>query len=1042
MPHVRTYASPRSPRGRPPVKASHARRWRFALTAVLALLLLLACAGFGAATASASPPTIIPSTGLNGTVTPSVAQAVTAGTPAIFTITPAAGYQVADVKVDGSSVGAVGTYTFANATAAAHTIVATFAADTIVPWQLQQPMPSAAVLGGVAFTDADHGWVVGGGIYGFPELAGAHGKPALPATSSSLGVSSDGGATWTSRSGLPVNAARNNTALGASTRSGAVGIAVWGSGTSASLCVAGTSAAAGSSGMAYSHDGGATWTGVDTFSTLADDYPGLEDVILRDVAFTSATRVWACGAVDVYSDSTFFEVGVVLESNDGGATWNEVYGLPETADQQSMFTGLSATDGDHCWVAGGDEDTTVGLNSEIPLIYATSNGGTSWQSQSPDAANKGMLFDVAMSGDGLHGWAVGMYIDGSDQSGTVYTTSDSGVTWTQQAGATDLGPSYFTAATFTSATSAVAVGFRGDVLRGSTSNGVWTWQYGQSANTIALAGVASTGVANKLCAVGVGGDVQTSADGGVTWTYRGALTGNTLTAVSSVDATHGWVVGDDNTGAAMVAATSNGGSAWVPQLSLSTSVNLTGVDFLDLQHGWAVGDTSSNAGQVGFVCATTDGGATWSQQTLDQSDPLNAVDFVDATHGWAVGDQGTIIRTTDGGSTWSAPTTMPVIDGSLYAVDFVDATHGWAVGSTYDESTSTTEAVVLVTSDGGDTWTQQSTSVDAYSLTGVSFADVTHGWAVGFSLDSNYVSSPMILATSDGGAHWAAQSVPALAGSTTALGDVTAVRFIDSQNGWAMATPARIAGPARGYALASVSALLVTHDGGVTWTQDGDAWTTTQLIGLDASRNGHAWAVGTGGTILSHPLVPPTTTVTGLPGRWVRRTVKLGFVGMPSAGGALIAYTECRVGSGAWTQIAALTIKRQGTTTILYRSTDTAGNVQATQTCKVRIDKTKPTVRDIGGAHAWSGGHARFSYRLGDKVVHGVNAKLVITRYNRHVASKKLGLKRTGRRLVASWRCNLPTGTYSWRIVATDPAGNRRAGTWHYLVVYPGRHNR
>jgi hypothetical protein len=46
-----------------------------------------------------------------------------------FSIVPNAGYHVADVLVDGASVGAVGTYAFANVTAA-HTIAASFAINT------------------------------------------------------------------------------------------------------------------------------------------------------------------------------------------------------------------------------------------------------------------------------------------------------------------------------------------------------------------------------------------------------------------------------------------------------------------------------------------------------------------------------------------------------------------------------------------------------------------------------------------------------------------------------------------------------------------------------------------------------------------------------------------------------------------------------------------------------------------------------------------------------------------------------------------------
>jgi len=61
--------------------------------------------------------------GTNGSVT-GAATAV-CGTNVSYTITPDACYQIADVLVDGVSVGAVGSYTFSNVTAA-HTISATF----------------------------------------------------------------------------------------------------------------------------------------------------------------------------------------------------------------------------------------------------------------------------------------------------------------------------------------------------------------------------------------------------------------------------------------------------------------------------------------------------------------------------------------------------------------------------------------------------------------------------------------------------------------------------------------------------------------------------------------------------------------------------------------------------------------------------------------------------------------------------------------------------------------------------------------------------
>ena len=82
-----------------------------------------------AATFEANPPltfTITASAGANGSIAPSGAQTVSSGSNASFTMTPASGYHVADVLVDGASVGAVGSYTFTNVTAN-HTISVSFA---------------------------------------------------------------------------------------------------------------------------------------------------------------------------------------------------------------------------------------------------------------------------------------------------------------------------------------------------------------------------------------------------------------------------------------------------------------------------------------------------------------------------------------------------------------------------------------------------------------------------------------------------------------------------------------------------------------------------------------------------------------------------------------------------------------------------------------------------------------------------------------------------------------------------------------------------
>ncbi len=73
--------------------------------------------------------TITATAGSNGSITPSGAVTVTDGANQTFTITPNKGYQIANVLVDGKSVGAVSSYTFKDVTAD-HTIYATFVKES------------------------------------------------------------------------------------------------------------------------------------------------------------------------------------------------------------------------------------------------------------------------------------------------------------------------------------------------------------------------------------------------------------------------------------------------------------------------------------------------------------------------------------------------------------------------------------------------------------------------------------------------------------------------------------------------------------------------------------------------------------------------------------------------------------------------------------------------------------------------------------------------------------------------------------------------
>ena len=106
-------------------------------------------------TVTTTPPityTITATAGANGSISPNGAVTVNHGGSQQFTITPNGGYRIADVRVDGSSVGAVSSYTFSNVTAG-HTITANFTYnddDDTSPRTLTDPATGITASGNIS----------------------------------------------------------------------------------------------------------------------------------------------------------------------------------------------------------------------------------------------------------------------------------------------------------------------------------------------------------------------------------------------------------------------------------------------------------------------------------------------------------------------------------------------------------------------------------------------------------------------------------------------------------------------------------------------------------------------------------------------------------------------------------------------------------------------------------------------------------------------------------------------------------------------------
>ena len=146
-------------------------------------------------------------------------------------------------------------------------------------------------------------------------------------------------------------------------------------------------------------------------------------------------------------------------------------------------------------------------------IYASADSGVTWTPRDSSRYWK----SIAMSGDGTIQTALvgGIYKGGGsdyDKSGQIYTSTDSGATWTPR----DSSRKWQSVAMSNDGTKQTAVAWGGQIYTSTDSGATWTprdsernWQ-----------GVAMSSNGTIQTAVAYGGQIYTSSNSGVTWTTR------------------------------------------------------------------------------------------------------------------------------------------------------------------------------------------------------------------------------------------------------------------------------------------------------------------------------------------------------------------------------------------------------------------------------------------------------------------------------------------------------------------------------------------
>ncbi len=246
--------------------------------------------------------------------------------------------------------------------------------------------------------------------------------------------------------------------------------------------------------------------------------------------------------------ATYYDT--IFTSTDAGATWNRQL----RAGWRTVFSSIAiTTDGTRMIAAGSDDNDGA--------IYVSTDSGATWTKRSSFGSSDNWgnweWKSVAMSSDGSKLVAVGGY--GTNAS--MYTSSDFGATWTEQAAA---GVHHFTAVA-SSADGSKLVAAAGDYynpgyLYTSSDSGVtWTEQTAAGNrywSSVALSADGSTVLAGSQYSVDAGyGRIHLSSDSGATWTTSEA--GDMQNVAMSADATRLFVTSQYST-----YVSNNSGASW------------------------------------------------------------------------------------------------------------------------------------------------------------------------------------------------------------------------------------------------------------------------------------------------------------------------------------------------------------------------------------------------------------------------------------------------------------------------------------------------
>lgn len=490
-------------------------------------------------------------------------------------------------------------------------------------------------------------------------------------------------------------------------------------------------------------------------------------------------------------------------------------------------------------------------------VLLFSQNDWSWQNPLPQGNT---LYSVSFA-DSLIGWAVG-------EHGTIIKSTDGGETWSlQQSTITERLHSVHAF----NENSVYAVSENGTVLKTTDGGESWNAQSGSQS------GINESFFINENLGwmIGNGGTILKTIDAGNNWSLQTSGTNNDLFGIYFVGTDSGLIVGDSST----VLQTTDGGSNWIPLtiepgLAVGKHAEASQItEYIKTNAGWSVYNEQANilvvVGDNGYI-STSKNGTVWSKRNSGVSFDLKSVtgyqneDYLLLV---AAGDNGCIVYSLDEGETWhpsffgsgelnmvlgfigappigknlnkQADNIVKFITVGMHGLIGISTDDGktWSAKSSSIVNTNTNlttiakagsnlwvaghSGKVLLTTDGGDNWTVQTTGT-TQTFNSISFVDENTGWVT-----SNFLGQGTIRKTTDGGDSWFTQT----SGISVTINNIN---FIDENTGWVTGGGGTI---------------LKSTDGGGIWNPQSSG-TNNAIFSTSIVNENTVWAVGSNGIIL------------------------------------------------------------------------------------------------------------------------------------------------------------------------------------------------